>query len=80
MFVHVVAEVLEQGDLLGEGLWEHLQRVEELGAIAIYVLHISAAHKSNINSYQNLIHMVLPVNGNHVPSMDGYGNQLVLQW
>ena len=42
MFVHVVAEVLEQGDLLGEGLWEHLQRVKELGAIAIYVLHISA--------------------------------------
>jgi len=42
MFIHVVAEVLEQRDFLVQRFWIHFQRVKVLGAIALYVLHVSA--------------------------------------
>ena len=40
MFVHVVSEVLEEGDFLCEGLWEHFQGVVIFCSISFYVLYI----------------------------------------
>ena len=40
MFVHVIPEVFEQGNLLGHGLWEHFQSVIMFSPISFNVLHI----------------------------------------
>ena len=41
MLIHVVTEVLEQRDFLGETVWKHVQSVEMFGAVALDVLHVS---------------------------------------
>lgn len=40
MFVHVIPEVFEQGDLLGHGLREHFQSVIMFSPISFNVLYI----------------------------------------
>lgn len=41
MLIHVVPEVLEQSDFLGQGFWEHLQCVVMFSPISLNILNIS---------------------------------------
>lgn len=41
MLIHVVPEVLEQSDFLGQGFWEHLQCVVMFCPVSLNILNIS---------------------------------------
>lgn len=41
MLIHVVPEVLEQSDFLGQSFWEHLQCVVMFCPVSLNILNIS---------------------------------------
>jgi len=48
MLIHVVAEVLEQRDFLGESVWKRVEAVEMFGAVSFDVLHVSYNTKQRV--------------------------------